>query len=507
MPRPRRPPSKFAADRPTSICSRVAGVSADGRCATETAAIQQVIQRGNEAQVEAIAARDPAAMSDTATASTSQLGAHQRQLGRQRRKRIALLNLEWGPVSVDGAAARRLPPRRPGAPLRGRHDRTVARPERVRAGSRGSGWKVRPTRTPGHRKRHGPARPTPAVRRNAGAIDSRNTSAQLVGLRRKQWQVHRRRRDVDRARVQPDRPFGVDAAWVGIGGVRSRDLIQAGTSQTISSSGATQYQAWVETLPEAAEPVPLAVHPGDTITVTITEKSDDTWLLELVNETTGEKYERTEQYDSSYSSAEWIQEAPSSGGGRLLPLANFGAVHFSNAWAVKDGKRVTIAEARAGRPITMIGRRQSSAGGAVRGRRRRLELQCCADRRSSHHDRASATLSRRSRGRLAIRFSVSLICMKSATGLFGELRSIVVSCAPSTTTAPTTVPAARQPLGARGRFARRVPGGGRVAIACGSRFAGGARIPVAPGEAGADNAALAGRRRRPRSQLPRRVHR
>src|SRR5438309_1000367 len=30
---------------------------------------------------------------------------------------------------------------------------------------------------------------------------------------------------------------GVDAAWVGIGGVRSRDLIQAGTQQSVTGSG------------------------------------------------------------------------------------------------------------------------------------------------------------------------------------------------------------------------------------------------------------------------------
>jgi hypothetical protein len=145
----------------------------------------------------------------------------------------------------------------------------------------------------------------------------------------------------------------MDAAWVGIGGVRSRDLIQAGTSQTISPSGATQYQAWVETLPAPAEPIQLAVHPGDAVTVTITEESEDNWLIKIVNDTTGQTFERMVAYDSSRSSADWIQEAPSTGRGRLMPLANFGSVDFTDAWAIKDGQRVTIAEARA-RPITMV---------------------------------------------------------------------------------------------------------------------------------------------------------
>src|SRR5579859_5731149 len=44
----------------------------------------------------------------------------------------------------------------------------------------------------------------------------------------------------------PDSPAGADATWVGIGGVRGGDLIQAGTQETVSGRGATQYQAWVE---------------------------------------------------------------------------------------------------------------------------------------------------------------------------------------------------------------------------------------------------------------------
>jgi hypothetical protein len=346
--------------QPTSQASAPTSQASAPTVATqpETAAIQQVIQRGNEAQAEAIAARDPSPMSGTATSD------HYRELVRINTNlvdngvsRIALLNLEWGPISVDGARAtattyetwRTSYADGTTEQSRDRNDYVLVRD----AGA----WKVQANTHPSEAatlpgQGAAPAPPTGAT--PGAAVDSRNTSRNWSGYAAgggkftavgATWTV---------PAFTPDRPFGVDAAWVGIGGVRSRDLIQAGTSQTISSSGATQYQAWVETLPEAAEPVPLAVHPGDTITVTITEKSDDTWLLELVNVTTGEKYERTEQYDSSYSSAEWIQEAPSSGGGRLLPLGNFGSVHFSNAWAVKDGKRVNIAEA-GGRPVTLIG--------------------------------------------------------------------------------------------------------------------------------------------------------
>ena len=51
------------------------------------------------------------------------------------------------------------------------------------------------------------------------------------------------------------------------------------------------------------------------------------------------------QYASSRSSAEWVVEAPTARWGRLLPLDTFGWVGFSQASTVKDGERVTIAQA------------------------------------------------------------------------------------------------------------------------------------------------------------------
>src|SRR5205823_10341559 len=111
----------------------------------------------------------------------------------------------------------------------------------------------------------------------------------------------------------PDGPAGIDAAWVGIGGVRSRDLIQAGTQQTVSGSGRTQYEAWIEMLPRSSRPVPLQVHPGDSITVSINEESTDQWLIHFTNNTTGQTYDTTQTYTSSHSSAEWVEEAPSAG--------------------------------------------------------------------------------------------------------------------------------------------------------------------------------------------------
>jgi hypothetical protein len=153
-----------------------------------------------------------------------------------------------------------------------------------------------------------------------------------------------------------DAAGGADATWVGIGGVRSRDLIQAGTQETVSGRGVTRYQAWVETLPQPSRAVPLAVRPGDSVSVSITQQGDTSWLIAFINITTGQSYQVTERYASSRSSAEWVQEAPSAQGGRLVPLEHFGTVTFSQASAVKDSQTVSIADA-GGRAITMIGNR------------------------------------------------------------------------------------------------------------------------------------------------------
>src|SRR5690242_21850703 len=108
-------------------------------------------------------------------------------------------------------------------------------------------------------------------------------------------------------------------------------------------------------LPRASRPVPLQVHPGDSITVDIAEQSTDQWLIHFSNNTTGQTYDTTQTYTSSHSSAEWVEEAPSSAGrGGILPLDNFGTIQFTGGSAVKNGQTVNIAESGA-RAITMVG--------------------------------------------------------------------------------------------------------------------------------------------------------
>src|SRR5689334_227358 len=69
-------------------------------------AIQDVIQRGNAAQAQAVANGDSSALGDTS------LGAYARQLIQTNQglldagvASIELVNLEWGPITISGSSA------------------------------------------------------------------------------------------------------------------------------------------------------------------------------------------------------------------------------------------------------------------------------------------------------------------------------------------------------------------------------------------------------------------
>ncbi len=148
-------------------------------------------------------------------------------------------------------------------------------------------------------------------------------------------------------------PAGMDAAWVGIGGVRSRDLIQAGSQRTVLANGATQDEAWLELLPAAPETVPFKVGPGNSIRVSIDQQGPEMWLIAFANLSSGQTYQVTKHYVSSLTSAEWVEEAPSAGRRRVVPLDNFGTIRFSQASVVRDTEVLNIAQSGA-HAITMI---------------------------------------------------------------------------------------------------------------------------------------------------------
>ena len=349
-------------DVPTSIASpRTVGAPAhyvDAADQDVSAAIQQVIQRSNEEQAQALAARDPSLMADTVTSDHFQdLAQTNQDLLDDGVTSIKLVKLEWGAVAVNGSTATATTYETWTTTLfDGTVDQSRDRNDYGLVLDNGA-WKIKTNDHPDSAQAGGRPNPSasspPPQAQPFPFPDNQDTSHNWSGYAATggnftsvtgTWSV---------PQFSADGSFGIDAAWVGIGGVRTRDLIQAGTQQTVSGSGSTQYEAWVETLPRASRPVPLRVHAGDSITVSITEQSPDQWLIEFANNTTGQTYQQPQRYTSSHSSAEWVEEAPSAGRSGVLPLSNFGTIQFSNGSAVKDGESLSIASSGA-KAITIV---------------------------------------------------------------------------------------------------------------------------------------------------------
>ncbi len=318
------------------------------------ATIQQVIEQANDEQVQAVSSQDASVMADTSTSDHYQeLVQINQDLVDNGVASIALVKLEWGAVAVDGTSAtattfetwRTTYSDGTTQQSRDRNDYTLvfdsgawniqsdAHPDAQQPGVGASTPpQVQPIPLPGNQS---------TSHNWSGYAATGGTYTAVTGT----WTV---------PDFTPNGNAGVDAAWVGIGGLRSTDLIQAGTQQTVSGSGSTRYEAWIEMLPSASRPVPLQVHAGDSITVNISEQSPNQWQIAFNNHTTRQTYQTTVQYTSSNSSAEWVEEAPSSGRGGILPLDSFGTIQFSGGSTVKDGQTVSIAASGA-RAITMIG--------------------------------------------------------------------------------------------------------------------------------------------------------
>ncbi|MDB5265722.1 MAG: Peptidase family [Parcubacteria group bacterium] len=149
--------------------------------------------------------------------------------------------------------------------------------------------------------------------------------------------------------------LSADAAWVGIGGLTTKDLIQAGTESEVQN-GSVIYQAWYEALPAGQVQVPVTVHAGDKVTVSLNETSTNVWHLIFTNTTTGNAYQTDINYSSSQSSADWIEEMPVGQFGTTssyVPLDMFGTIQFSNAYDTTNGNVQTLTSGGA-LPLTMM---------------------------------------------------------------------------------------------------------------------------------------------------------
>lgn len=139
------------------------------------------------------------------------------------------------------------------------------------------------------------------------------------------------------------------AFWVGLGGYSetSQALEQIGT-ESDCDAGHPSYSVWYELVPASSITVSLKVFPGNHISANVTVHGQQV-IVQLKNLTRGTVF--TKQLfmkEPDVSSAEWIAEAPSECSKfdcKVLPLANFGTVAFTNAKALASGHGGTIVDA------------------------------------------------------------------------------------------------------------------------------------------------------------------
>jgi hypothetical protein len=133
-------------------------------------------------------------------------------------------------------------------------------------------------------------------------------------------------------------PNAYASFWVGMDGYYGspNTVEQIGTGAYTAANGAPAYYAWYEMYPDGAVGIPMAILPGDTVSASVQYlASSGLYQLSMTDLShPNESYTNDFPYPGpppSRSTAEWIAEAPSSGG--VLPLTEFGVVNFTGASA------------------------------------------------------------------------------------------------------------------------------------------------------------------------------
>jgi hypothetical protein len=135
-------------------------------------------------------------------------------------------------------------------------------------------------------------------------------------------------------------PNAYSSFWIGIDGYSSGTVEQIGTDSD-ASSGSLQYYAWYEMYPKYPVNLKMKISPGDKMSAEVKYLGKGNFQLTITDITTGATFSTTQKSPSAkMSSAEWIAEAPWSGG--VLPLADFGTVSFTNAQATLNGVTSSI---------------------------------------------------------------------------------------------------------------------------------------------------------------------
>lgn len=202
-----------------------------------------------------------------------------------------------------------------------------------------------------------PTHPRLGLPLHGGTVDSLNWSGYAVTPHRGKFTAVSSTFKVPSAGLEPP---GFAATWTGIGGYKTKDLIQAGAAeQSLPSNplAGSQYYAWYELLPNSETQLngcrgdhKCTVKPGDHITVRISQASASTWKISMTNARHW-SWSKVVKYKSSRSSAEWILEAPTLEAAQTL-LPSVGTVRFGpTSTFTASGKKYTIAQ---GKPTKIV---------------------------------------------------------------------------------------------------------------------------------------------------------
>src|SRR5207247_292724 len=115
-----------------------------------------------------------------------------------------------------------------------------------------------------------------------------------------------------------------------------------GTGQDCTSNGPLYY-AWFEMYPKFGyRIVNFPVQPGDPISAEVKYIGNNRFTLTIANLSRNVTFSTTQRHKAQRSSAEWIVEAPYSGG--ILPLADFHTVTLTRCSATLSGHVGSISD-------------------------------------------------------------------------------------------------------------------------------------------------------------------
>jgi hypothetical protein len=117
--------------------------------------------------------------------------------------------------------------------------------------------------------------------------------------------------------------------WVGIDGYSSNTVEQIGTDSDCQN-GKPVYYAWFEFYPHPSFTInSVPISPGSVVSAEVRSSGKGMFTVTLTNVSTGQSFSGSAKIPSAaQSSAEWIAEAPYSGG--VLPLADFHSIYFGS---------------------------------------------------------------------------------------------------------------------------------------------------------------------------------